>query len=289
MSPRIERLILPAAGLGTRMRGIIAGLPGLPPDLPKELLPIRGRPAIQYALAEAVAAHIPEAICILRPGKDLVRRVIEEPPFCAHLFPEAAPELEGILKRLRVRFLYQPEPLGECDAIALAREFAESGPFAVLYPDNVRLPGPATPDAPGAVAELCAAFASCPRDLVGLMPVTAENAPRISDSGRVDLARTDEPGLWRIRSFLPKGSGHFTPRWPLEWRTCGVYVALPHWFEWIERTRAAGFAGELTDGKVRRAMLEAGVEFFGVELSGELHDVGNPEGYGGCAGQALGG
>jgi UTP--glucose-1-phosphate uridylyltransferase len=271
-------LILPAAGLGTRLRRVAADLPGLPADLPKELLPIRGRPAIQYALAEAEAARIPEAIVILRPGKELVRRVIEEPGVCARLFPQAAPELERLASGLRVRFLQQKEPLGECDAIALARPHAGSGPFAVLYPDNVRLPGP------GMVAQLCAAFGKRPGDLVGLMPVTAENAGRVSDSGRVDLERTGQPGLWRIREFLPKGPGRFVPRRPVEWRTCGSYATLPHFFEWIERTRAAGFTGELTDGKVRRAMLREGVEFYGVELSGEIHDIGNPEGYRGCSG-----
>ncbi|MDD4952466.1 MAG: NTP transferase domain-containing protein [Desulfovibrionaceae bacterium] len=267
-----QSVLIPAAGLGTRMRGV---RPDLAPDLPKELLPIAGRPAIQYALAEALEAGIRRAAVIVRPGKQDLERYLTDPGFAAERYPAAALDMARIRKALDIEVLHQQEPRGECPALALAQRFAANRPVAVIYPDNVRLAGP------NALCELLAAFAERPGDMVGLMAVDEKNAAGISDSGRVDL-EGEEHGLFRIKAFLEKGPGAFRPRFPGELRTCGIYLALPHFFELIARAQRAGFTNELTDNKVRRLMLEQKIEFWGLRLGGSIFDVGNPEGYRQC-------
>ncbi len=64
-------LIIPAAGLGTRMRT-------LSPDLPKELLSIGGKPAIQYAIEEGIAAGIEKIVIIISDQKEIIRQVFQD-------------------------------------------------------------------------------------------------------------------------------------------------------------------------------------------------------------------
>jgi UTP--glucose-1-phosphate uridylyltransferase len=60
-------LIIPAAGLGTRMRQVT-------PDLPKELLPVGHKPAIQYTVEEGFSANIKNIIIIISRQKEIIRQ-----------------------------------------------------------------------------------------------------------------------------------------------------------------------------------------------------------------------
>ena len=64
-----EYLIIPAAGRGTRMIEIN-------PDLPKEMLPIGNKPAIQYAVEEGITAGIRNIIIVINRHKEIIRRYI---------------------------------------------------------------------------------------------------------------------------------------------------------------------------------------------------------------------
>ena len=75
----IKKAIIPAAGLGTRV---------LPASkaIPKEMLPIVDKPAIQYIVEEAVASGITDILIITGRGKDAIEDHFDR-----------APELEGRL------------------------------------------------------------------------------------------------------------------------------------------------------------------------------------------------
>jgi len=233
---------------------------------------VAGRPALTYALEEIRLAGLSRAIIILRQGKEIIRRCLEDETEAKRLFPDSGSELFRLAKGLSLTFLMQEEPLGECDAIALAREQTANRPFAVLYPDNIAL-------RPGGLAYLLEEFTNNGKDTLALTALTPETAKATSNSGRVDL----EPaggGAYRVLRFLPKEPGCFTLRWPGELRTCGLYFALPHFYEFIELARKTLAPGqEITDGKVRRVMLAHGVEFLASELPAPMLDMGNPAGY----------
>ncbi|MGE4291608.1 MAG: sugar phosphate nucleotidyltransferase [Desulfovibrio sp.] len=259
MTPPVHTLILPAAGFGTRMRSVH-------PTLSKELLPLGARRVIEYALLEAEDAQLTDIVVILRDGKE-----------------ELKDFLDNCKTTCRLHFTLQQEMNGEGGAILQAREVLRSlgrdDPFAVLYPDNVGHP------APGMLREVCAAFDRTGKDTVALMRVTPESAPGIGNAGRVRLDpprhefSRSEPPLHPILDFLPKGTGSFPLHGREALRTCGLFVTLPHFFNFIDMARQQGFSGELTDGKIRRIMLEHGVEFLGVPLSRMVYDTGNPTGY----------
>jgi UTP--glucose-1-phosphate uridylyltransferase len=260
-------LIIPAAGLGTRMREVN-------PDIPKEMLPLGEKPAIQYAAAEGLSAGIKNIIIIINRNKEIIRQYFEERRFRERMFPRAAQEMDEINAFCSVTFLYQKEPLGESDAIGLAEDIVGNCSLAILYPDNVYFP------APGALKILMPVFLEYNTDITALMEVTEENAPGISNSGRVDLTRL-ENDLFRLERFYPKGTGNFVPRFIRELRTCGIGLSGYQIFQYIKRLRPKIREKEFTDAPVRKLMLEER-GLLGYRLPGTVFDIGNPRGYEQC-------
>lgn len=262
-----EMLIIPAAGRGTRMREVASGAP-------KEMLPLGAKPAIQYALEEGMAAGIAHVVLVIRREKEVIRRYFEDGGFAASLHPEAAADVARIRARCRITFLYQETPTGEADALALAREHAGGGAIAVLYPDNFHLPPG------GAFKGLLAARRETGLDCMGLMEMTARNAPLFANAGRVDAVPWVgvSDGLYRIGRFHAKTPGRFRLRGPRDLRGGGIYVFGPHLFETLARARAGHQGGEFTDGPVLDLILkERGLA--GCILPGVGFDLGNPDGY----------
>ena len=78
---KIRKAVIPAAGLGTRV------LPATK-VMPKEMLPIVDKPAIQYIVEEAVAAGITDVLIVTGRGKGLIEDHFDN-----------AYELEDVLRR----------------------------------------------------------------------------------------------------------------------------------------------------------------------------------------------
>lgn len=248
-------LVIPAAGLGTRMKLVY-------PWLPKEMLPLGAHPAMYYALQEARDAQIDHVVVILNRGKQIVRRYLEQ-------------------QDLDITVCYQNALTGEADAIALAEPLVGNQSLAILYPDNIFVP------APGALKVLAKVYAERQSDVVALSMVTEANEFAFSNSGRVDLGTIDEK-TFRVLSGLPKGSGHFQRRFETECRACGMMVTGPHIFDIIRRARAESGQGEFTDEPIRDLLTrERGL--LGIRLPGAVFDIGNPVGYQHCVAQIAAG
>ena len=108
----IVNVVIPAAGLGTRLRPITGGSP-------KEMLLLGGRPLIWHALREARSAGFTTAVVVVSQGK---QELIE------YLGSDDLP--------MKVVVVMQPTPAGVGDAVLCAAELAEA-PFGVLLPDDV--------------------------------------------------------------------------------------------------------------------------------------------------------
>ena len=243
-------LIIPAAGLGTRMREVN-------PDLSKEMFSIGNKPAIQYAVEEGISAGIRNIIVVINRQKEEIRKFLET-------------QYRGSTS-ISLTFLYQKEPLGESDAIGYARDIVGNNAVAVIYPDNLYLP------APGALRTLIPIYNKHKKDIVALSQVSPDIALTISNAGRVDITSMND-GLFNIEKFIPKGDGHFIPRFKGELRACGIYISGPYLFDHIEMTRSTVSTGEFTDYPVRLSILrDRGM--VGCLLPGTVFDIGNPKGY----------
>ena len=268
MSNAPDFLIIPAAGLGTRMRSV-------DPLLPKEMLTINGKPAIQYTVAEAFSVGIKKIVIVINRNKDIIRRYFEEPRLRENLYPDSAIEMDMFTKECEILFRYQQQPLGEADAIGLCRDAVGNSSLAIIYPDNLYAPPP------GALRQLLPHFVKTDKDIIGLTEVTPQNQAGISNAGRVDLQPLTE-NLYNIKRLLSKGPGPFVPRFTGELRACGITLSSgSQLFDCIEQARESVEQGEFTDMPVRTLIMQQH-GLLGCRLPGMVFDIGNPLGYEQC-------
>ena len=132
----IKQAIIPLAGLGTRL------LP-LTSVFPKELLPINGKPGIEYILDECIDAGIKEIIFIISKNKELIKKYFYNDKFYLKIIKKKKDkriitEYQKILNyRKRIRFVYQNKPLGTGDAVLKTSRLIKDKHFLLLLPDDL--------------------------------------------------------------------------------------------------------------------------------------------------------
>ena len=118
----IKQAIIPLAGMGTRM------LP-LTSVIPKELLPINGKPGLEYILDECIEAGIKEIIFIISKRKMMIKEYFYKDKFYKDLIkkkkdPRVLAEYKKILKyRKMIKFVYQNKPKGTGDAVLKTKKY----------------------------------------------------------------------------------------------------------------------------------------------------------------------
>lgn len=132
---RIRTAVVPAAGSGTRM------LPATK-AVPKELLPILERPAIQFIVDEVMGAGVEHLVIVTSRTKPAIEDYFAPSPEVeAALERQGRGHLADQLRRmnrdLQVSFVYQDVPLGLGHAVGCARPAVGSEPFFVLLPDEI--------------------------------------------------------------------------------------------------------------------------------------------------------
>lgn len=164
---KVKKAIIPAAGLGTRV---------LPASkaVPKEMLNIVDKPAIQYIVEEAVAAGIEDILIITNRGKGVIEDHFDhayelESNLAGN--PNKAKILEqvkAVAELANVYFLRQKVTKGLGHAIMCGKSFIGNEPFAVLYGDDVIISeDPVT-------AQLCRVYEEYGKGVVGVKEVSRE-------------------------------------------------------------------------------------------------------------------
>ena len=132
----IKQAIIPLAGLGTRL------LP-LTSVFPKELLPINGKPGIEYILDECIDAGIKEVIFIISKRKEMIKNYFYNDSFYKKIIKKKKDsrikiEYKKILRyRKMIKFIYQNKPLGTGDAVLKTKKYIKGNFFLMLLPDDL--------------------------------------------------------------------------------------------------------------------------------------------------------
>ena len=132
----IKQAIIPLAGLGTRL------LP-LTSVFAKELLPINGKPGIEYILDECIEAGIKEIIFIISEKKKMIKKYFYNDNFYKSIIkkkkdPRIINEYKKILKyKKMIKFVYQNKPLGTGDAVLKTKKYIKNSFFLMLLPDDL--------------------------------------------------------------------------------------------------------------------------------------------------------
>ena len=132
----IKQAIIPLAGLGTRL------LP-LTSVFAKELLPINGKPGLEYILDECINSGIKEIILIISKKKNIIKEYFYKDKFYKKIIKEKrdkrlSSEYKKILKyKKMIKFVYQNKPLGTGDAVLKTKKFIKGKFFLMLLPDDL--------------------------------------------------------------------------------------------------------------------------------------------------------
>ena len=132
----IKQAIIPLAGLGTRL------LP-LTSVFAKELLPINGKPGIEYILQECIDAGIEEIIFIISKKKMMIKKYFYSDKFYKNIIkkkkdPKIIEEYKKIQKyKKMIKFVYQNKPKGTGDAVLKTKKFIKDKYFLMLLPDDL--------------------------------------------------------------------------------------------------------------------------------------------------------
>ena len=132
----IKQAIIPLAGLGTRL------LP-LTSVFAKELLPINGKPGLEYILDECIEAGIKEIIFIISDKKKIIKDYFFKDKFYKSIIKKkrdlrVKKEYQKILKYKKlIKFVYQNKPLGTGDAVMKTKKFIKNNHFLMLLPDDL--------------------------------------------------------------------------------------------------------------------------------------------------------
>ena len=255
---KIRKAIIPAAGLGTRV------LPASK-SIPKEMLPIVDRPAIQYIVEEAVDAGITDILIITNRGKGAIEDHFD------HSFElESMLKQRNKLKELRecerlshlanISYLRQNETNGLGHAVLKAKTFVDNEPFAVLYGDDVII------GEKPAIAELIEVYNKYQLGVAGIKPVKREDISKycslkvepISDRVMKVSDMIEKPSENEIMSL---------------YSILGRVVLPPEIFDILETTpNGAGNELQLTDAMRTLARTKG---MMGIEYSGIRYDMGN--------------
>jgi UTP--glucose-1-phosphate uridylyltransferase len=132
----IKQAIIPLAGLGTRL------LP-LTSVFAKELLPINGKPGIEYILDECIDAGINEVIFIISKKKMMIKKYFYNDKFYKDIIKRKKDlriknEYKKILRyKKMIKFVLQDKPLGTGDAVLKTKKLIKDKFFLMLLPDDL--------------------------------------------------------------------------------------------------------------------------------------------------------
>jgi UTP--glucose-1-phosphate uridylyltransferase len=262
MAFHITKAVIPAAGLGTRF------LPATK-AMPKEMLPVVDKPAIQYVVEEAVGAGLNDVLMITGRNKNAL-----ENHFDRMTELEATLEQKGDQEKLEkvnfsndladMHYVRQGDPRGLGHAVLRAKMHVGHQPFAVLLGDDLI-------DARDVLLERMIEVAGEKNaTVVALLEVDPSQAHMY---GVATVELTDEPDVVRVTDLIEKPAPGTAPS---NFAIIGRYVLQPEIFEVLERT-APGKGGEiqLTDAMLTLAKENIAGGVYGVVFRGRRYDTGD--------------
>lgn len=256
---KIRKAIIPAAGLGTRV---------LPASkaVPKEMLNIVDKPAIQYIVEEAFNSDIEEVLIITNRGKGAIEDHFDH-AFELETKLEGASGKEDILADVKacsnfgnIYFLRQKETGGLGHAVLCAKAFVGNEPFAVLYGDDVIISeNPVT-------KQLIDAYEKYGKGAVGVKEVEGDAIMKYCSLAVEHL----EDNAYSCTDMVEKPSKEEIMS---NFSILGRVVMPPEIFDILEETpKGAGNELQLTDAMKKLAQRDGVIA---VDYDGTRYDMGN--------------
>jgi len=256
----VRKAVIPAAGLGTRF------LPATK-ALPKEMLPVVDKPAIQYVVEEAVRAGLTDILIITGRNKRAIEDHFDRNFELEHFLEvggrdELLKEVQFASDLADIHYVRQKDPLGLGHAVSVARHHVGDEPFAVLLADDLMV------DDGALLRRMLDVHDRYGRSCVALTEVSMDE---ISSYGCVepDTKASHDDGLIEVKRVIEKPARDEAPS---NLAISGRYVFTPEIFDMLDRIQP-GRGGELqlTDAI---ALLLDHQSVFGTICTEGRYDVG---------------
>lgn len=259
----IRKAVLPVAGLGTRF------LPATK-AVPKEMLTIVDRPAVQYVVDEARAAGIEHIVFVTGRNKGAI-----EDHFDRQFELEATlesrnkqAEMDILAKALpeagQTSFTRQQAPLGLGHAVWCARDIVGNEPFALLLPDMLHF------GEPGCLSQMVELYNEHGGNVVATKQVPADQTHQY---GIVAVGDAVGNGF-KLTAMVEKPAKGTAPS---NLMISGRYILQPDIFGLLaSQEKGAGGEIQITDSMIKLAGMQ---DFFGIDFVGEVFDCGSKIGF----------
>jgi UTP--glucose-1-phosphate uridylyltransferase len=262
MFEQVRKVVLPAAGLGTRFLPVTKAIP-------KEMLPIVDKPTIQIVVEEAVESGLREVVLVNGRGKSAIEDHFDiayelERTLADRQKTDLLAELHGLADLATLVSVRQKEPLGLGHAVLCARPAVGDEPFAVMLGDDLI-------DAPEpGIGQLLAVARRTGKAVVALVEVAAHETERYG----IASGRPAADGTWQLDRLVEKPAPGTAPS---RMAIFGRYVLPPDLFDLLGRV-PPGTGGEiqLTDALTELARQD---RLVGWPVRGVRYDAGDRLGY----------
>ncbi len=260
---KITKAIIPAAGLGTRV---------LPASkaVPKEMLNIVDKPAIQYLVEEAAKSGITDVLIITNRGKGVIEDHFDHAYELEDKLsknPDKKELYDSVLECSQfcnTYFLRQKETGGLGHAVLCAKNFIGNEPFAILYGDDVFIS-----EGDPVTKQLIDAFEKYGKGVVGVKEVPAKDVCKYCSLKVEQL----EEKTFNCTDMIEKPKPEEIMS---NYSILGRVVMPPEIFEILENTpKGAGNELQLTDAMKTLAQTKGVIA---LDYEGVRYDMGNKMG-----------
>jgi UTP--glucose-1-phosphate uridylyltransferase len=259
----VRKAVILAAGYGTRF------LPATK-AIPKEMLPLVDRPAIQHVVEEAVRAGLEQIIMVTAAAKRAVEDHFDRDRELEQWLEQKgniqqADEMRRLAGLADIVCVRQKERLGIGHAVLMARSLVGDEPFALFFPDDI------IESAVPAIKQLMDVFYRHGGSVLAVQRVPREE---IHHYGVIEPKPLEER-VYQVLGIVEKPPASEAPS---DLTVVGRYVLTPAIFPLLASTPPDAKAGgeiQLTDG-IARLLGEESV--FACRYEGERFDVGRPLG-----------
>lgn len=259
---KITKAVIPAAGFGTRF------LPATK-SVPKEMMPIVDKPAIQYVIEEAVHSGITDILIIVSKYKKSIEDYFDYNEELDNLMREKnksnmADYLNSIANTANIHFIRQKEAKGLGHAISMAKTFVGKEPFAVLLPDDLIYA-----EKP-CLKQMIEKYNELNSTILGVQRVQKD----MVDKYGIINGKVISNDVFKVDNLIEKPQ---IDKAPTNIAIVGRYIISNNIFNILDKLRpGAGNEIQLTDGLLELLSIE---NMYGYIFEGKRYDVGNTVGY----------
>ena len=260
----IKQAIIPLAGQGTRL------LP-LTSVLPKELLPINGKPGLEYIIEECIKAGIKEIIFIISKKKQMIKEYFFHDKIYRELLKKKKKdkrlklEYSKIKKyKKMIKFVYQNSPKGTGDAVLKCKNLIKSKYFLMLMPDDLII----KKNCSSSLIKLHKKYNS------SIIASKIVNRKTVSRWGIFNVKKINRKNFI-IKDVIEKPSMKLAPS---NYAVIGRYI-LPRTIFDVLKKQKPGQNGEIHITDAIRLLLNKNNKFIGHIFAGKYLDCGTMKGY----------